>query len=81
MIKADLLKKYEKAFDENLHITSDFDMIIRIGDGAYFDYIDDDGKKEQYDPDMDMDFIEFKEQMRMEWNARNKRKLGCCYNV
>ena len=47
----------------------------------YFDYIDDDGKKEQYDPDMDMDFIEFKEQMRMEWNARNKRKLGCCYNV
>ena len=41
MIKADLLKKYEKAFDENLHITSDFDMIIRISDGAYFDYIDD----------------------------------------
>ena len=44
----------------------------------YFDYIDDEGKKEQYNPDMDMDFIEFKEQMRMEWNARNKRKLGCC---
>lgn len=35
----------------------------------YFDYIDADGNKQQYEPDSDMDFISFKEQMRMEWEA------------
>lgn len=38
----------------------------------YFDYIDADGQIEPYEPDSDMDFVEFKECMRNEWAiARN----------
>ena len=33
----------------------------------YFDYIDDDGKKQKFDPDSDMDFISFKEIIKNEW--------------
>ena len=36
----------------------------------YFDYIGEDGEIEQYDPDSDMEFIAFKEQMRKEWDER-----------
>jgi len=36
----------------------------------YFDYIDADGKKQQYEPDSDMDFISFKELMQKEWANR-----------
>jgi hypothetical protein len=36
----------------------------------YFDYLDEDGHKKQYEPDSDMDFIEFKQRMKQEWNAR-----------
>lgn len=36
----------------------------------YFDYIDSLGKIQQYEPDTDMDFVEFKELMRKEWNNR-----------
>lgn len=36
----------------------------------YFDYIDADGKKQQYEPDSDMDFIAFKELMKEEWKSR-----------
>jgi len=38
----------------------------------YFDYIDEDGKKQQYEPDSDMGFVEFKEKMRKEWKNRPK---------
>jgi hypothetical protein len=38
----------------------------------YFDYLDDDGKKQQYEPDSDMDFIDFKQTIKQEWNARTK---------
>jgi hypothetical protein len=38
----------------------------------YFDYIDGKGAKMQYEPDSDMDFIDFKEQMKKEWEARGK---------
>ena len=38
----------------------------------YFDYIDADGQKQQYEPDSDMDFISFKELMREEWSSRPK---------
>jgi len=38
----------------------------------YFDYLDNDGKIQQYEPDSDMDFIKFKETMREEWNTRFK---------
>lgn len=41
----------------------------------YFDYIDADGKQQQYTPDSDMDFIKFKEHMRAEWAARPKKTL------
>jgi hypothetical protein len=34
----------------------------------YFDYLDDDGNKQQYEPDSDMDFITFKETMKEEWS-------------
>ena len=35
----------------------------------YFDYIDGDGAKKQFEPDSDMDFVAFKEQMKTEWGA------------
>lgn len=37
----------------------------------YFDYLDDAGATQQYEPDSDMDFMEFKKQMRTEWAARS----------
>jgi len=36
----------------------------------YFDYIDTDGNKQQYEPDSDMDFVQFKELIRLEWSRR-----------
>jgi len=44
----------------------------------YFDYLDEDSKVQYYEPDSDMDFIQFKEKMREEWNARKLwKKLNC----
>ena len=40
----------------------------------YFDYLDNKGKKQNYEPDSDMDFILFKETMKQEWVTRNKSK-------
>jgi hypothetical protein len=48
----------------------------------YFDYIDDGNKIEQYEPDSDMDFIDFKETMKREWmeNKEHKSKhFSWCY--
>jgi len=36
----------------------------------YFDYIDADGKKQKYQPDSDMDFLQFKALMKKEWDAK-----------
>ena len=36
----------------------------------YFDYLDENGKILQYEPDSDMDFISFKNKMKEEWNNR-----------
>ena len=36
----------------------------------YFDYLDADGKVQQYEPDSDMDFMAFKKLMKAEWAAR-----------
>jgi hypothetical protein len=49
----------------------------------YFDYLDVDGKVQQYEPDSDMDFVKFKELMRAEWTNRprsfmEKVKGVCC---
>jgi hypothetical protein len=41
----------------------------------YFDYIDANGQKKQYEPDSDMDFVVFKKLMKDEWSARQGR--GC----
>ena len=41
MIKKNTLDKLDYFFDENLHITSDFDFIIRLSDYSYFDYLED----------------------------------------
>jgi hypothetical protein len=38
----------------------------------YFDYIDNSGNKLQYEPDSDMEFLEFKELIRREWKARRR---------
>jgi hypothetical protein len=48
----------------------------------YFDYIDADGKKQQYEPDSDMDFIAFKELMKEEWKSRPRPSWfrGLCGN-
>jgi hypothetical protein len=37
----------------------------------YFDYVDADGKIQQYEPDSDMDFVDFKKLMREEWESRD----------
>ena len=39
MIKKKKINELEYAFDKNLHISSDFDLIIRLSDFCYFDYI------------------------------------------
>lgn len=41
----------------------------------YFDYIDADGAVQRFTPDSDMEFLEFKDLMREEWNARPQ----CCW--
>ena len=41
MIRKSAIDKLEYSFDENLHISSDFDLIIRLSDFCYFDFIDD----------------------------------------
>lgn len=41
----------------------------------YFDYVNSDGNKEQYEPDSDMDFVEFKELMRKEWLEMKRCKI------
>ena len=42
----------------------------------YFDYIDANGNKQQYEPDSDMDFIEFKNLMKTEWDNRPKKSFS-----
>jgi len=44
----------------------------------YFDYIDDNGKTEQYEPDSDMDFIQFKTLMKKEWSEKIVAKCFSC---
>jgi hypothetical protein len=39
----------------------------------YFDYLDADGLKQQFDPDSDMDFSKFKATMKREW----AEQMGC----
>lgn len=43
----------------------------------YFDYLDDTGKKEQYEPDSDMDFVQFKQTIREQWRNRPRKH---CFN-
>jgi hypothetical protein len=38
----------------------------------YFDYLDDLGNKQQYEPDSDMDFIAFKKIIKEEWESKPK---------
>ena len=38
----------------------------------YFDYINNNGNKQQYDPDSDMDFFRFKLKMKEEWINKDK---------
>ena len=40
----------------------------------FFDYVDDNGTIQHYNPDSDMEFLAFKEQMRMEWDEYCRRK-------
>jgi hypothetical protein len=43
----------------------------------YFDYIDEAGAVKQYEPDSDMDYLKFKEQMKMEWSGRPVKSVRC----
>ncbi len=59
----------------------------------YFDYIDPDGKIEKYEPDSDMDFIDFKKIIKEEWINKLKREkvvvpnrsgfksMFCCFST
>ena len=40
----------------------------------YFDYLDGEGRVQQYEPDSDMDFMTFKARMKQEWDARPQTK-------
>jgi hypothetical protein len=40
----------------------------------YFDYLDSDNNIQQYEPDSDMDFIEFKKIIKSEWENRNQKE-------
>lgn len=42
----------------------------------YFDYLDEDGTKQIYEPDSDMKFMEFKQKMREEWAARKIENIS-----
>ena len=44
----------------------------------YFDYIDADGIKQQYEPDSDMDFLKFKALMKEEWMLTSSMMSCCC---
>jgi len=44
----------------------------------YFDYIDADGIKQQYEPDSDMDFLAFKALMKQEWMLTSSMMSCCC---
>jgi hypothetical protein len=47
----------------------------------YFDYLDADGAQQQYEPDSDMDFLDFKALMKSEWAAQvpvAPRPTGWC---
>lgn len=48
----------------------------------FFDYVDAEGVRKQYEPDSDMEFVAFKERMRAEWEGRKKKGAcgsgGCC---
>jgi len=44
----------------------------------YFDYVDTDGSKKQFEPDSDADFLLFKGIIQREWETRNnQRPLNC----
>lgn len=45
----------------------------------YFDYLDAEGKMQQYEPDSDMDFLDFKKQMKKEWVEANPKKSWFCF--
>ena len=48
----------------------------------YFDYIDGDAKNiQQFEPDSDMEFIEFKKVMKKEWNERKFSLKNCLYTA
>lgn len=43
----------------------------------YFDYLDVDGKTQQYEPDSDMDFLEFKATVKREWLEAKATRTRC----
>ena len=41
----------------------------------YFDYLGSNNSKNQYEPDSDMDFLDFKKTIRKEWESRPSKKI------
>jgi len=46
----------------------------------YFDYIDSDGNRKQYEPDSDMDFVAFRSLMKQEWDSRTRPVACGCFS-
>jgi hypothetical protein len=47
----------------------------------YFDYISEDGKTLQFEPDSDMDFVLFKQKMKEEWINRPRNCFMRCFGL
>jgi hypothetical protein len=45
----------------------------------YFDYVDTDGSKKQFEPDSDADFLRFKEIIRQEWTSQTPTCNPVCF--
>lgn len=47
----------------------------------YFDYLDGSSAKQQFEPDSDMEFIEFKARMKEEWSNKLKADVSSCCSI
>ena len=47
----------------------------------YFDYLDGSSAKQQFEPDSDMEFIEFKAKMKEEWSNKLKAEVSSCCSI
>ncbi len=63
-------KKTDTCITIQCYLYSDEDK----GHYDYFDYLDGQGRTQQYEPDSDMDFVDFKALIKEEWSSNQKPK-------